>query len=95
MTVLVTGGAGFIGSTLVRVLLEREHRVTVLDNLSSGYSASGCADLWPTLVPTAAIVMVPATTIPVNLRDVFVIIDKKWGGGRSFSSRGDVKSRGK
>lgn len=34
--VLVTGGAGFIGSTLVRQLLEREYRVTVLDNLSIG-----------------------------------------------------------
>ena len=35
-TVLVTGGAGFIGSHLVDRLLELGHRVVVLDNLSSG-----------------------------------------------------------
>jgi nucleoside-diphosphate-sugar epimerase len=34
--VLVTGGAGFIGSHLVDALLERRARVRVLDDLSSG-----------------------------------------------------------
>ena len=33
---LVTGGAGCIGSDLAEALLARGHRVTVLDNLSSG-----------------------------------------------------------
>jgi UDP-glucose 4-epimerase len=36
MRILVTGGAGFIGSNLVDALMEREHEVTVLDNLSTG-----------------------------------------------------------
>ena len=35
--ILVTGGAGAIGSHLVKALLERNCRITVVDNLSSGY----------------------------------------------------------
>lgn len=38
MKVLVTGGAGFIGSNLVRCLVRDGHEATVLDNLSSGYA---------------------------------------------------------
>jgi UDP-glucose 4-epimerase len=37
MTVLVTGGAGHIGSHVVLGLLEPKQRVIVPDNLSTGF----------------------------------------------------------
>ncbi|WBX74778.1 SDR family oxidoreductase [Tenacibaculum pacificus] len=35
--ILITGGAGFIGSNLVAYFLEKKYKVTVLDNFSTGY----------------------------------------------------------
>lgn len=37
MNILVTGGAGYIGSHAVKLLLERGENVSVIDNLSTGY----------------------------------------------------------
>ncbi len=37
MTVMVTGGAGYIGSHMVHALLDAGERVLVLDNLSTGF----------------------------------------------------------
>ena len=36
MNILVTGGAGFIGSHLVEQLLKKKHKISVIDNLSTG-----------------------------------------------------------
>ncbi len=35
--ILVTGGAGFIGSHVAEALVARGHDVTVLDDLSGGF----------------------------------------------------------
>jgi len=37
MKILVTGGAGYIGSHAVKLLLEKKHRVVVVDNLFRGW----------------------------------------------------------
>src|SRR5262245_59833302 len=40
MTILVVGGAGYIGSHVVRQLGERKEQVVVLDNLSTGFRSA-------------------------------------------------------
>ncbi|WP_303868121.1 UDP-glucose 4-epimerase GalE [Acetobacterium wieringae] len=47
MKVLVCGGAGYIGSHVVRVLVERGYQVVVLDNFSTGH---------PRAVPKEAVI---------------------------------------
>ena len=36
MKILVTGGAGFIGSQIVNLLIKRNDTVVIIDNLSTG-----------------------------------------------------------
>jgi UDP-glucose 4-epimerase len=40
MRILVTGGAGYIGSVVTEQLVETNHHVVVLDDLSKGHAAS-------------------------------------------------------
>ena len=53
MTVLVTGGAGYIGSHTVRALRAQGRAVVVLDTLELGYEAS--------LLGVPVVVATPAT----------------------------------
>src|SRR3990172_609311 len=38
--ILVSGGAGFIGSNLVHKLIQMRHNVVVIDNLSTGFRSN-------------------------------------------------------
>ena len=49
MTILVTGGAGYIGSHMVHALVDAGEPVVVLDNLSTGFRY-----LIPSTVPFVA-----------------------------------------
>jgi len=44
MKILVTGGAGYIGSITVESLLQAGHEVVVFDNLSQGHRQAVCSD---------------------------------------------------
>ena len=45
LNILVTGGAGFVGTNLIKKLLKHGHKVTSIDNYSTGYETNhvdGC-----------------------------------------------------
>jgi UDP-glucose 4-epimerase len=66
MRVLITGGAGYIGSVLTDVLVERGDEVTVLDNLSRGHRDA--------VAPLATFVEADLTNHAVVLR---TLIDRR------------------
>lgn len=45
MKYLVTGGAGFIGSAIVKKLLQCEHDIVIIDNLKTGYKSNVPGDV--------------------------------------------------
>lgn len=85
MTVLVTGGAGYIGSHTVHALADAGERVVVLDNLSTGFASALPKQMLPivgdvgdqTLVAElidehkveAIIHFAGSTIVPVSMKD--------------------------
>ncbi len=61
MRILITGGAGYIGSVVAEVLLASGHQVTVFDNLSSGHRAA---------VPSAAEFVEGDLAVKADVRSV-------------------------
>ena len=37
--ILISGGAGYIGSCLAHLLIEKKYKVTIIDNLATGYKS--------------------------------------------------------
>ena len=61
MTVLVTGGAGYVGSVVAEQLLRKGYQVTILDNLQQGHRAA---------VPTGADLVIADILDPQCLEEV-------------------------
>ena len=71
MRILVTGGAGYIGSASVEAFLAAGHEVTVLDDLSTGHRGA--------VVPGATLVVgsyseIPATTELLKSRKIDAVL---------------------
>lgn len=58
--ILVTGGAGFLGSHLVDVLVQRGHEVTVFDRSKSAWTPNGVQQITGDLLDASAIAAVVA-----------------------------------
>jgi UDP-glucose 4-epimerase len=52
MRFLIPGGAGYIGSHMVKYAQEHDHEVVVLDDFSTGHEWAIKDDLSPSLVPS-------------------------------------------
>jgi UDP-glucose 4-epimerase len=61
---LVTGGAGYVGSVTSRLLLDAGHQVTVLDNLSTGFREAVAPD---------------ATFVEADIRDAAQVLTPEAG----------------
>jgi UDP-glucose 4-epimerase len=72
MRLLVTGGAGYVGSVVATVLVERGHEVTVVDDLSTGHADA---------VPAGA------RFVEASIFDAPAFIDSSYDGVLHFAAK--------
>lgn len=72
MKLLVTGGAGYIGSVVTHALLDAGHQVTVLDNLSTGHAEDIPSDV---------------EFVAKDISDVGSVLTPKFDGVLHFAAR--------
>ena len=72
MRLLVTGGAGYVGSVVTAVLLEAGHEVTVLDDLSTGHADA---------VPSGA------RFVEASIFDAADVLEPGFGGVLHFAAK--------
>ena len=83
MKALVTGGAGFIGSNLVGLLVGEGHEVIILDDLTSGYREN----LRPDVVTVCGDVSIPGVaTSAARSCDVIFHLAASVGNARSIDN---------
>ncbi len=100
MRVLVSGGAGFIGSNLVEALLDRGDEVGVIDDLSTGHAGNvpeaawfrrlditgeGLASAVGEYGPEAVVHLAAQTSVPVSLADPARDRQVNLGGTRAMA----------
>ena len=84
MNVLVTGGAGFIGSHIVDLLVKQDHRVIVVDDLSTGrrenvhpaavfeeldIATAGLASVFERHLPAAVVHQAAQPSVPRSIQE--------------------------
>ena len=92
--ILVTGGAGYIGSTTVKILLDRGYEVVVFDNLSTGRAeAVSCKLIVGDLADREALEAMNASTLVQDLwnycEKTAARVQNRRGDGHGFYSRND------
>ncbi len=73
MHLLITGGAGYIGSQLLALLLEKGHEVTVLDDLSTGCRTA--LTLAQSIAGRRCTFVHGSTRVPADVRRALVGVD--------------------
>ena len=92
MNILITGGAGFIGSNLALKLIRRGHQITVLDNLSKqihGENPFNTSSLYRSISNKVNFLKGTVTSVPdlenaIKGQDVIVHLAAETGTGQSM-----------